>query len=41
MSQLLGSLPLDVQVCELRDGQVQTKDGLRPSITLVVNAIVL
>lgn len=41
MGQLLGSLPLDVQVCELRDGQVQTKDGLRPSITLVVNAIVL
>ncbi|MFM5903894.1 MAG: SAM-dependent methyltransferase [Microbacteriaceae bacterium] len=40
MTRLLATLNLDVEVCELRDGQVQTKDGLKPSITLVVNAVV-
>ena len=40
MTRLLTTLNLDVAVCELRDGQVQTKDGLKPSITLVVSAVV-
>ena len=40
MTRLLATLNLDVEVCELRDGQVQTKDGLKPSITLVVSAVV-
>ena len=40
MKSLLASLPLEVVVCELRDGQVQTRDGLKPSITLVVKALV-
>jgi Methyltransferase domain len=29
---------LRIEVCENRDGQVQTKDGLKPSITLVLKA---
>lgn len=31
---------LEIELCENRDGQVQTKDGLRPSITLVLKAVV-
>lgn len=38
MTKLLASLNVNVEVCELRDGQVQTKEGLKPSITLVVKA---
>lgn len=40
MTQICAALPLQVEVCELRDGQVQTKDGLKPSITLVLKATV-
>jgi hypothetical protein len=40
MTQICAGLPLQVEVCELRDGQVQTKDGLKPSITLVLKATV-
>jgi len=40
MTQICAGLSLDVEVCELRDGQVQTKDGLKPSITLVLKATV-
>jgi SAM-dependent methyltransferase len=31
-------LPLVVEVCELREGQVQTKEGLKPSTTLILKA---
>ena len=31
---------LEIELCENRDGQVQTKDGLRPSITLVLKSVV-
>jgi SAM-dependent methyltransferase len=35
MAQTAG---LEVDVCENRDGQIQTKDGLKPSITVVLKA---
>ena len=39
MSKLLASLPLEVEFVTNRDGQVQTKEGLKPSITLTAKAI--
>ena len=41
MKQFCKSMPLETQICELREGQVQTKDGLKPSITLILKARVL
>lgn len=41
MKQFCESMPLETQVCELREGQVQTKEGLKPSITLILKARVL
>jgi predicted TPR repeat methyltransferase len=38
MTQLLSSLPLEIQFVANRDGQVQTKEGLKPSITLTAMA---
>lgn len=29
---------LEVEVCENRDGQIQTRDGLKPSVTVVLKA---
>jgi len=40
MTQICAELPVTVKSLELRDGQVQTKDGLKPSITLVLSATV-
>jgi SAM-dependent methyltransferase len=39
MTKLLSSLPLEVSFVKNRDGQVQTKEGLKPSITLTAMAI--
>ena len=41
MAEILAELPLSVQFISNRDGQVQTKEGLKPSITLTVMAIKL
>jgi SAM-dependent methyltransferase len=38
MSEILGSLPVKVEFITNRDGQVQTKQGLKPSITLTALA---
>jgi SAM-dependent methyltransferase len=38
MRSLLSSLPLEIQFVTNRDGQVQTKEGLKPSITLTAMA---
>ena len=38
MKALLSSLPLEIQFVTNRDGQVQTKEGLKPSITLTAMA---
>ena len=38
MKEFCESMPIEVEVCELREGQVQTKDGLKPSITLILKA---
>lgn len=38
MKEFCESMPLEVKVCDLREGQVQTKEGLKPSITLVLKA---
>jgi SAM-dependent methyltransferase len=38
MKTLLGSLPLEIQFVTNRDGHVQTKEGLKPSITLTAMA---
>jgi len=38
MTKLLASLPLEIEMISNQDGQVQTRDGLKPSITLVVLA---
>jgi SAM-dependent methyltransferase len=40
MTKICAQLPVKVKSLELRDGQVQTKDGLKPSITLVLSATV-
>ena len=41
MTALLASLPLEIKFVTNRDGQVQTKEGLKPSITLTAMAIKL
>jgi SAM-dependent methyltransferase len=38
MKSLLSSLPLEIEFVTNRDGQVQTKEGLKPSITLTAKA---
>jgi hypothetical protein len=38
MTKLLSSLPLEVSFVKNRDGQVQTKEGLKPSVTLTAMA---
>jgi hypothetical protein len=38
MKALLSSLPLEIKFVTNRDGQVQTKEGLKPSITLTAMA---
>jgi hypothetical protein len=39
MTKILGALPLKVEFVTNRDGQVQTKHGLKPSITLTALAL--
>ncbi len=39
MTALLSKLPLEISFVTNRDGQVQTKEGLKPSITLTAMAI--
>lgn len=39
MAEILLRLPLEVEFITNRDGQVQTKDGLKPSITLTAMGI--
>jgi SAM-dependent methyltransferase len=41
MTALLSSLPVEIKFVTNRDGQVQTKEGLKPSITLTAMAIKL
>ena len=41
MTESLSGLPVSIEILENRDGQVQTKDGLKPSVTLVLQAKVL
>lgn len=41
MTALLASLPLEIKFVTNRDGQVQTREGLKPSITLTAMAIKL
>ena len=36
--EMLAEEPLDIEVLEVRDGQVQTTEGLKPSKTLVLKA---
>ena len=38
MTALLSTLPLEIKFVTNRDGQVQTKEGLKPSITLTAMA---
>jgi SAM-dependent methyltransferase len=40
MTKICAQLPVNVNSLELRDGQVQTKEGLKPSITLLLSATV-
>jgi SAM-dependent methyltransferase len=39
MTNLLSSLPIEISFVTNRDGQVQTKEGLKPSVTLTAMAI--
>jgi hypothetical protein len=39
LTEMLADQPVEIEVLENRDGQVQTKDGLKPSVTLVLKAI--
>ena len=41
MTAMLEDQPVLIEVLENREGQVQTKDGLKPSVTLVLKAIKL
>ena len=41
MTSILEGLPVSIEILENRDGQVQTKEGLKPSVTLVLLAKVL
>jgi SAM-dependent methyltransferase len=41
ITEMLSGLPVEIEVLENRDGQVQTKEGLKPSVTLVLKAKVL
>jgi hypothetical protein len=38
LREICKDLPVDIEVLTNRDGQVQTKDGLKPSITVVLLA---
>jgi SAM-dependent methyltransferase len=38
MTEMLADQPVEIEILENRDGQVQTKDGLKPSVTLVLRA---
>lgn len=38
LREFLAQYPLDIEFLGNRDGQVQTKDGLKPSTTLVLLA---
>jgi hypothetical protein len=38
MAEILSKLPLEIEFITNRDGQVQTKEGLKPSITLTAMA---
>jgi SAM-dependent methyltransferase len=38
ITEMLADQPVEIEILENRDGQVQTKDGLQPSVTLVLKA---
>jgi hypothetical protein len=38
ITEALAGTGLDIEVLENRDGQIQTKEGLKPSVTLVLLA---
>ena len=38
LTEMLADQPVEIEILENRDGQVQTKDGLKPSVTLVLRA---
>jgi SAM-dependent methyltransferase len=38
MTEMLADQPVSIEILENRDGQVQTKEGLKPSVTLVLLA---
>ena len=38
MTEMLADQSVEIEILENRDGQVQTKDGLKPSVTLVLRA---
>lgn len=38
MTEMLADQPVEIEILENRDGQVQTKEGLKPSVTLVLRA---
>jgi SAM-dependent methyltransferase len=38
MAEMLADQPVEIEILENRDGQVQTKEGLKPSVTLVLRA---
>ncbi|MEN9752517.1 MAG: hypothetical protein RL670_208 [Actinomycetota bacterium] len=40
LTQILSQLPVTIETIENRDGQVQTREGLKPSITVIAKAIV-
>jgi hypothetical protein len=38
LAEICADLPVEIEVLTNRDGQVQTKDGLKPSITVILLA---
>jgi SAM-dependent methyltransferase len=40
LTEILSKLPVTIQAIENRDGQVQTREGLKPSVTVIAKAIV-
>lgn len=40
LTEILSALPVAIETIEIRDGQIQTKEGLKPSLTVIAKALV-
>lgn len=40
LTEILSAFPVKIEVIEIRDGQIQTREGLKPSKTVIAKALV-